>query len=96
MCNWWLLLLEPRLGRSKTVFAVARKLLIAVWRVLTEGCADKYADPEKVAYILFQFAYRVGVNNLPGNVSAPQYTRDQLDRPARPADRSGRSRPNGG
>ena len=72
--------LEPRLGRSKAVVAVARKLLIAVWHVLTEGCADKYADPEKVAFSLFHFAYRVGVSNLPGDVSALQYTRDQLDR----------------
>jgi len=72
--------LEPRLGRSKAVVAVARKLLIAVWHVLTAGSADKYADPEKVAFSLFQFAYRVGVVNLPGDVSALQYTRDQLDR----------------
>jgi hypothetical protein len=72
--------LEPRLGRSKAVVAVARKLLIAVWHVLTDGCADKYADPEKVAFSLFRFAYRVGVRKLPGDVSALQYTRDQLDR----------------
>jgi transposase len=71
--------LEPRLGRSKAVVAVARKLLIAVWHVLTEGIADKFADPEKVAFSLFRFAYRVGVRNLPDNVSALQYTRDQLD-----------------
>ncbi len=72
--------LEPRLGRSKAVVAIARKLLIAVWHVLTEGCADKYADPEKVGSALFRFAYRVGVANLPGDVSALQFTRDQLDR----------------
>lgn len=72
--------LEPRLGRSTAVVAVARKLLIAVWHVLTAGIADKFADPEKVAFSLFRFAYRVGVSNLPGDVSALQYTRDQLDR----------------
>jgi hypothetical protein len=66
--------------------AVARKLLIAVWHVLTDGCADRYADPEKVAFSLFRFAYRVGVSNLPGDVSALQYTRDQLDRLAIGAD----------
>jgi hypothetical protein len=68
------------LGRSKAVVAVARKLLISVWHVLTEGIADRYADPEKVAFSLFRFAYRVGVSNLPGDVSALQYTRNQLDR----------------
>lgn len=72
--------LEPRLGRSKAVVTIARKLLIAVWHVLTEGIADKFADPEKIAFSLFRFAYRVGVRKLPGDVSALQYTRDQLDR----------------
>jgi transposase len=72
--------LEPRLGRNKAIVAIARKLLIVVWHVLTEGSADKYADPEKVAYSMFQFAYRVGVDKLPDAISATQYTRDQLDR----------------
>ena len=60
--------------------AIARKLSIAVWHVLTEGSADRYADPEKVGSALFRFAYRVGVKNLPDGVSATQFTRDQLDR----------------
>jgi transposase len=72
--------LEPRLGRSKAIVAIARKLLIAVWHVLTEGVVDKYADPEKVAFSLFRFAYRVGARNLPGDVSALEYVRNQLDR----------------
>ena len=72
--------LEPRLGRSKAIVAIARKLLIAVWHVLTEGCADRYADPAKVGSAMFRFAYRVEVSNLPGGVSATQFTRDQLDR----------------
>ena len=44
------------------------------------GIADRYADPEKVAFSLFRFAYRVGVSHLPDGVSALQYTRNQLDR----------------
>lgn len=72
--------LEPRLGRNKAVVAVARKLLIAIWHVLTEGCVEKYADPEKVATGFFRFAYKVGVKNLPDGVSAAQFTRNQLDK----------------
>jgi transposase len=72
--------LEPRLGRNKAIVAIARKMLVAVWHVLTEGCADKYADPERVGSAMFRFAYKVGVKNLPDGVSAVQYTRDQLDR----------------
>ena len=66
--------LEPRLGRWKAVVAIARKLLIAVWHALTEGVADRYAEPEKVGTAMFRFAYRVGVDNLPNGVSATQFT----------------------
>lgn len=41
--------LEPHLGRSKAVVAIARKLLVAVWHVLSEKAADRYADPRSVA-----------------------------------------------
>ena len=41
--------LEPRLGKNKSIVAIARKLLVAVWHVLTAGCADRFADPEIVA-----------------------------------------------
>jgi transposase len=38
--------LEPRLGRNKAILAIARKLLVVVWHVLTDGEADRFADPE--------------------------------------------------
>jgi transposase len=41
--------LEPRLGRNKAIVTIARKLLVAVWHVLTKGCADRFADPDLVA-----------------------------------------------
>jgi transposase len=72
--------LEPRLGRNEAIVAIARKMLIAVWHVLTERCADRYADPERVGSAMFRFAYKVGVKNLPDGMSAVQYTRNQLDR----------------
>lgn len=72
--------LEPRLGRSKAVVAIARKLLVAVWHVLTKQVKDKHAVPLRVAQSLLRFVYRTGVRHLPQGVSALQYTRQQLDR----------------
>ena len=72
--------LEPRLGRNKTMVAIARKLLVVVWHVLTEEQVDRYADPTQVACSFFAHAYKVGVKNLPEGQSAIQFTRNQLDR----------------
>jgi hypothetical protein len=72
--------LEPRLGRSKAVVAIARKLLVAVWHVLTKGEKDKHAEPQRVAQSLLRFVYRTGVRHLPKGQTALQYTRQQLDR----------------
>jgi hypothetical protein len=72
--------LEPRLGRNKTIVAIARKLLVAVWHVLSEQTGDRRADAVNVAKSLFKLAYRMGVRNLPEGMSALAFTRIQLDR----------------
>jgi len=72
--------LEPRLGRNKAIVAIARKLLVAVRHVLTKGCVDHYADPERLARKFLQFAYVLGKENRPGGQMAAEYVRDQLDR----------------
>jgi len=72
--------MEPRLGAKKALVAIGRKLLVAVWHILTEGVPDKHAVPEKVAATLFSYAYKVGIKNLPGGMSALEYTRHNLDR----------------
>ena len=72
--------LELRTGRNKALVAIARKLLIAVWHVLAKGAADRFAIPEKVAATLYSHAYRVGVKNLPNDMSAREYTRHCMDR----------------
>jgi transposase len=41
--------LTRHLDPMKAIVAVARKLLVVVWHVLTEQAADQHADPEKVA-----------------------------------------------
>jgi hypothetical protein len=72
--------MEPHLGRSKAVVAIARKLLVAVWHVLSKKAADRYADPRSVACSFLAHAYQVGVKNLPEGQSAVAFTREQLDR----------------
>ena len=72
--------LEPHLGRSKAVVAIARKLLVAVWHVLSKKAADRFADSASVARSFFAHAYKVGVRNLPQGQSALAFTREQLDR----------------
>lgn len=72
--------LEPRLGRSKAIVAIARKLLVAVWHVLTEETADRFADPVQVAKFLYAHVYDVGAANLPDGERPLVFTRRQLDR----------------
>jgi hypothetical protein len=72
--------LEPRMGRSKAVVAIARKLLVAVWHVLTKEQADRFSEPKDVARAFIAHAYRVGAKNRPAGQSAPSFVREQLDR----------------
>ena len=72
--------LEPRLGKNKTIVAVARKLLVAVWHVLTEECADRFADPALVARKFLAHAERLGKANRPAGQTRAAYVREQLDR----------------
>jgi transposase len=72
--------LERRIGRPKAIVAVGRKLLAAVWHVLTKACADRFADPTNVARSFFGLAYDIGVRNLPDGLTALEFTRRNLDR----------------
>ena len=71
--------LEPRLGRNKAIVAIARKLLVAVWYVLSQHTADRFAEPEIVARKLLKFAYQIGKHNRPAGQSAAQFVRQKLD-----------------
>jgi transposase len=72
--------LEPRLGRNKAMVAIARKLLVSVWHILTEGCVDRFAESTSVARSLFGLAYDIGVARLPNGQSAREFAREELDR----------------
>ncbi len=73
--------LQPRLGRNKAIVAIARKLLVVVWHVLTRQEADRHAAPEQVAQHLLNRAYiDIGARNLPAGQTAPEFVRAGLDR----------------
>lgn len=72
--------LRPRLGYGKTVVAIARKLLVAVWHVLTKDTVDCHAQPYQVARSLMVYGYRLGRRYRPDGQSVPQFVRTQLDR----------------
>ena len=59
--------------------AVARKMLVNIWYILTESKADPFAEPGRVAASLHSLAYKVGVKNLPKDQSAASYVRYHLD-----------------
>ncbi len=71
--------LEPRLGRNKAIVAIARKLLVAVWHILTKKVADRFAEPAAVAQKLLKFAYKVGKENRPAGQSTAKFVRQRLD-----------------
>jgi transposase len=48
--------LSVRLGKHKAIVAVARKLLVVVWHVLTKRTADRHADPQAVARSFMKWA----------------------------------------
>jgi transposase len=72
--------LELHLGRSKAIVAIARKLLVAVWHILTDQVTDRFADPQNVARSFISHAYKLGRKNRPEGQSALTFTREQMDR----------------
>lgn len=71
--------LEKRLGRQKAIVAIARKLLVAVWQVLTHHVADCHADPEKVALKFMVWGEELGAQNRRGHETLA-FVRHELDR----------------
>jgi transposase len=56
--------LMVRIGKMKAITAIARKLLVVVWHVLTKQEADRQADPGAVERSLFRWAsqYRLATS----------------------------------
>jgi hypothetical protein len=73
--------LEPRVGRNKAIVAIARKLLVVVWHVLTKREADRHANETDVARGFLNMVYKdIGAHNLPDGQTAPEFVRRSLDR----------------
>jgi len=69
--------LADRIGKQKAIVAIARKLLVVVWHVLTAQVADRQADPQAVARSLMTWATRYGLatslaEGVPNLVRAPR------------------------
>jgi len=49
-----------RIGRQKAIVAIAHKLLVAIWHVLTRERADVHADVQAIARKLLRWTARCG------------------------------------
>jgi transposase len=71
--------LEPYIGRNKAIVAIARKMLVIVWHLLSEHAVEKKLDLERLARKFYEFAYVVGKANWSGHKSAASFIRMLLD-----------------
>jgi len=71
--------LAIRIGKQKAIVAIAHKLLVVVWHVLTEQAADRHADPEKVAFKFMIWSWKLD-NHLRDGLTTRQFIRYHLMR----------------
>jgi transposase len=50
--------LAQRRGKQKAITAIARKLLVVIWHVLTKQCLDREADHDAIKRVLLRWATR--------------------------------------
>jgi transposase len=51
--------LNHRMKSSKAIVAIARRLLVVIWHVMTERVADRKADPSMVAFKLMKWSWQL-------------------------------------
>lgn len=71
--------LTERLGKPKAIVAIARKLLVTVWHVLTDHVADRQALPEQVARKFLEWSWKLKKGNRHGLPTA-EFIRRELQR----------------
>jgi hypothetical protein len=69
--------LTRRLDKNRTMFAIARKLLVVFGHVLAEGVADRRAQPDKVAFKLMRWSWAL-TDEQRGGLSTRQFVRYHL------------------
>jgi hypothetical protein len=71
--------LARRMDENKAVVAIARRLLVAIWHVLTERAADKHAEPQMVATKLRRWSWEL-TDEQRGGLTTRQFIRYPLMR----------------
>lgn len=71
--------LESRVERGKAIVAIARKLLVVIWHLLSKQQADRQAKAEQVGCKLLLGGYRLKKVGRQG-LSGPQFVPQELDR----------------
>ena len=71
--------LARRMPDNQAIVAIARKLLVVIWHVLTEQVADKHADEKMVATKLMRWSWEL-TDAQRGGLSTRQFVRLQLMR----------------
>jgi transposase len=71
--------LVRRLGPNQAIVAIARRLLVAVWHVLSERAADCQARPEMVAFKLMTWSWKL-TKEQRGGMTSRQFIRYQVMR----------------
>jgi len=71
--------LARRMDENKAVVAIARRLLVAIWHVLTERAADQHAQPEMVATKLMRWSWQL-TDEQRGGLTTRQFVRYHLMR----------------
>lgn len=64
---------------NQAIVAIARKLLVALWHVLTEKAADKHAEPQMVATKLMRWSWKL-TDEEHGGMTSRQFIRYHLMR----------------
>jgi transposase len=71
--------LAVRVGKPKAIVAIARKMLMVVWHVLTKQVADREAVEEQVASKFLEWSWKLGRVNRAGLTSGA-FIRRELHR----------------
>jgi transposase len=71
--------LAYRIGREKAIVAIARKLLVIIWHVLSAKVADRRAEPQQVARYFIRWGRQLRVKTILG-IKASEFARQHLDR----------------
>jgi len=69
--------LQRRMHHNKAIVAIARKLLVVAWHVLTECAADRRAEADMVASKMMQWSWKLD-DELRDGLSTRQFVRYQL------------------